>query len=479
VKILLFGTGDYYQKYKRWFRKEDIAGLIDNDANKQGTLIDGYEVYPPQMITVLQYDCVVILSVHEAGMRRQLRKLGVADDKIYKFSDLYRHPEIIMTDQPVCLWGSGGMLSEIMSIDDQEAVLIMSHNLDLNGAALALFYLAEILKKNGYFILFVSWSDGELRKYLFEESIPVIIDPNLQMKTQKEIEWVRKFHRIICNTLNYYQFLSDRNLEDKIIWWLHDHRMFYESLDRELLHKIREDNLTVCAVSSIAEDSFKEYFPNFSVKRLVYGIPDVKAAGHEKSEWNGCILDDDADKKQSVCEFIMIGNVQKYKGQDILIKALGMLGKEICARIHVKIVGFRPTAYASMVKEMAEELGETVTFIPPMDRDGIHRLLDRADVLVCPSRIDTMSIVTNEGMQHGVPCIVSDAAGVAAYITDGVDGFIVKQGDVEELAQKILWCVEHCDRLKQVGKAARFLYEQYFSMEIFERELLKIVQEAL
>ena len=128
---------------------------------------------------------------------------------------------------------------------------------------------------------------------------------------------------------------------------------------------------------------------------------------------------------------------------------------------------------------MAEELGETVTFIPPMDRDGIHRLLDRADVLVCPSRIDTMSIVTNEGMQHGVPCIVSDAAGVAAYITDGVDGFIVKQGDVEELAQRILWCVEHCDRLKQVGKAARFLYEQYFSMEIFERELLKIVQEAL
>ena len=53
MKILLFGTGDYYQKYKRWFRKEDIAGLIDNDANKQGTLIDGYEVYPPQMITVL------------------------------------------------------------------------------------------------------------------------------------------------------------------------------------------------------------------------------------------------------------------------------------------------------------------------------------------------------------------------------------------------------------------------------------------
>ena len=463
MKILLFGTGNYYQKYKAWFAQEDIIGLIDNDKSKQGTLVDGHKVYLPQTAVKQVFDCVVILSVHEAVMRRQLIELGVPDDRIYKFSELHKHPEIIMDEQQVYFWGDDKSFSRIISVDCPDIILLMSHNLDLNGASLALFYFAQILKNNGFAILFVSWADGELKKYLSKEGIPTVVDPNLQIKTQKEIMWLQGFHRIVCNTLNYYQFLSDRNLEDKIIWWVHDHFMFYEGLDQKLLKKIRSDNLTVCAVGEISENSFKKFLPDFVVKQLVYGIPDVCSSKvpHEK------------------LEFIMIGNIQKYKGQDILINALKMLDRKVRAQIHVRIVGFHPSAYANDVKKMAEGLEDIVSFIPPADREGIYSLLDEADILVCPSRIDTMSIVTNEGMQRGIPCIVSDAAGVSAYITNGVDGIITKRGDAKMLAEKIIWCIEHRDQLERIGKAARHLYEKYFSMEVFEGHLLNIVHEAL
>lgn len=463
MKILLFGTGDYYRKYREWFRREDIKGLIDNDENKQGILIDGFQVYLPCTAVYLEYDCVVILSVHEEAMHRQLVELGVPEDKIYKFSELHRHSELIKAAQPICFWGDDRMISDIVAGSYANAILLMSHNLDLNGASLALFYMAQILVKNRFQVFVASCADGALRSHFYEKGVPTIIDPNLQVRTQKEVQWTYGFQKIICNTLNYYRFLSDRKQDTKVIWWLHDPLMFYKSLDQEVLHKIQDDNLTVCAVGPIAEDAFKVYFPNALVRQLIYGIPDkpINRIPHEK------------------LEFIIIGNVQEYKGQDILIQALKRLDSETIEQIHVKIVGFQPSAYANAVKAQAEELGSVVDFMPPTDREQIHRLLEEADVLVCPSRVDTMPIVTNEGMQHCLPCIVSDAAGTSAYIKDGVDGFIVKQGSVESLLQKITWCVDHQDQLEQIGQAGRRIYKQYFSMETFEKNLLPIVRDAL
>ncbi len=459
MKILLFGTGDYYRKYREWFSPEDVLGLIDNDESKRGTFIDGYKIYLPYEAVNLPYDGIVILSVHEQAMRSQLLKLGVPDEKIYAFSELYRHPELIVDDRAVCLWGSDEQLSGILPRDCGNAILLMSHNLDFNGASLALFYLAQILIKNGYSVFVASWSDGALRQKLYEENIPVIVDPNLQMRTHRETEWTHGFHRIICNTLNYYQFLSDRNLEDKVVWWLHDPLMFYKSLDKERLHAISGKNLTVCAVSPIAELAFKEYFPSFEVMQLVYGIPDISAhkQSHEKMV------------------FITIGNVQEYKGQDILIQALKRLGEEERRQIQVNIVGFQPSAYANAVKALAEDLSDVVDFIPPVGREEIHKLLDMADILVCPSLADTMSIVSNEAMQHSLPCIVSDAVGVAAYIKDGENGFVVRQGDAQALTEKIRWCMKHRDRLEQMGENSRQIYEQYFSMEVFEKKLMEII----
>ncbi len=35
MKYLIFGTGDYYERYKKWFRREEIVALIDNSPKKK------------------------------------------------------------------------------------------------------------------------------------------------------------------------------------------------------------------------------------------------------------------------------------------------------------------------------------------------------------------------------------------------------------------------------------------------------------
>ena len=72
MKYLLFGTGDYYERYKKWFLSQDVLALMDNSTVKQGLTIDGIEVMSPEEAARLPYDRIVILSFYYLEMRNQL-----------------------------------------------------------------------------------------------------------------------------------------------------------------------------------------------------------------------------------------------------------------------------------------------------------------------------------------------------------------------------------------------------------------------
>ena len=94
MKYLLFGTGDYYNRYKKWFEPEDVLALLDNAPEKQNTLLDGIPVLSPQEGIKLEYDAVIILSFYVKSMKQQLVELGVEEEKIIHFFDLHKIPEI-------------------------------------------------------------------------------------------------------------------------------------------------------------------------------------------------------------------------------------------------------------------------------------------------------------------------------------------------------------------------------------------------
>lgn len=462
MRILLFGTGDYYHKYKGWFNPEEIDVLIDNDRCKQGKRIDGYLVVSPEEASERDFDCIVILSVHEAAMRRQLTELGISEEKIYKFSELHRHPGVLKGRREIQCYGDDTFFAGMMAGRLSDTIVLMSHNLDLNGASLALFYGAQVLKSNGYSVLFVSWTDGPLRAHIRERNIPLIIDVNMQIKTQTQREWLRSCRMMICNTINYSHFLSERDETVRVLWWLHDPEIFYAGLDLDQLGKMSPKNMAVCAVGPIAERAFKKYFLHWKVGQLLYGIPDI----------------DPHPRCHKAMEIVVIGNVQDYKGQDILVEALKRLPQEAIEKVHVRIIGAQQSAYATAVRRAAEKI-EQVSFLTAVDREEIHEVLDGADLLVCPSRVDCMPVAVCEGMQHGLPCIVSDATGIAAYINDGVDGFVFKSEDIEDLSERLLWCVSHPKELVSMGKRARLVYERHFSMEVFEKQFLQTVYSTL
>lgn len=272
MKYLLFGTGDYYERYKKWFPKESVLALMDNSPKKQGIKIDGLSVMAPKDALRHPYDRIVILSFYVREMRRQLIELGTDPEKICHFYDLH---DLLLRQgwrkRPLYYWECGRP-AETGIKPAGKKVLLLSHDLNLGGPSLALFHAAAVLKQKGWVPVYASMIDGPLRERLLEEQIPVVVDENLQVETMGEALWVRDFDLIICNTINYYVFLSERQENIPVIWWLHDSEFFYDGVDGKKLSRINQKNLRIVSVGPVPRRAIRKYLPDVEISDFLYGV---------------------------------------------------------------------------------------------------------------------------------------------------------------------------------------------------------------
>ena len=303
MKFLLFGTGEYYNRYKIWFEKKDISALIDNSEEKQGYRIDGIFVISPEDIFEYAFDAVIILSFYVRDMKRQLVKLGVPDGKIYHFFDLNRLLCSTLIKKELRCYG-------IERQKKKKKILLLSQDLTFGGPALALYHAAQTLIKRGYYAVFASMIDGPLRAALIRKRIPVIIDENLMVRTMEESEWVKEYELLICNTMNFHVFLSQRDIIVPVAWWLHDALFFYDGVRGEVMDRLVTDNMRIWSVSPIPERAVKSFRDDFHVESLLYGVEDImKRSGRIQTD--------------KVC-FTVIGYIEYRKGQDILFEAVSI-----------------------------------------------------------------------------------------------------------------------------------------------------------
>lgn len=461
MQVLIFGTGDYYHRYKKWFNQENIIALLDNNKEKQHTKLDGHLILSPQDGVKLTYDRIYILSVYDKAMRQQLLDLGVSSDKVYNQFDLRRGLHSSIRKKPLNILCMDHKFTTLCS-ESKQKILLLSYDLRLNGASMAALYAARALLQSGYDVVVGTSEGGEICQELLNLNIPVVVDANLQIETACDAEWIQQFSVVICNTMNYYQFLSMRNLSQYFIWWLHDSELFYDSLDKKILCSIVPDRLAVYAVGPVPRNAFQKYLPEISVHTLLYGIPDVgylPPLKHEK------------------VIFALIGLVQMRKGQDLFVEAVKRLPESLREMAEFWIVGDDSSLFAQKVHADAAQVSQ-IRFWGECGRTAMQNLYPKISVLVAPSREDPMPVVATEAMMYYRPCIVSNVAGTAEYIENGKNGWICETEDVEDLKDKMLCALEHPEKLEIMGRKARKIYDSYFSMTVFERNLLTAVQKC-
>jgi glycosyltransferase involved in cell wall biosynthesis len=203
----------------------------------------------------------------------------------------------------------------------------------------------------------------------------------------------------------------------------------------------------------------------------------VKQADHTQ-------LCQELDVRSENLNVIILGQLYRPKGVDLLIRAFGELAKER-ASVRLYIVGdpvleeYQP--YKAELVAMVEGLGLQERVVFTGWRPDALAILSTMDVLVHPSLSEGFGRAVLEAMALGKPVCASRVGGLRESIRDGENGFSIPPGDVEALTDRLGRLLDDADLRARFGKAAhatveaRFLIDEKVSQ--FEDFALELAEE--
>ncbi|MFT4043629.1 MAG: glycosyltransferase family 4 protein [Gordonia sp. (in: high G+C Gram-positive bacteria)] len=169
------------------------------------------------------------------------------------------------------------------------------------------------------------------------------------------------------------------------------------------------------------------------------------------------------------------------KGQDMLIRALPLIQREIADAVLV-IVGGGP--YAETLYRLAadEHVGDDVLFTGSVPAEELSAYHNIADVFAMPARtrgrgldVEGLGIVYLEASATGVPVIAGTSGGAPETVREGITGTVVDGTDVAAIALAVLGILRDRDTAARMGAAGREFTEhtwQWSHMAARLRQLL-------
>lgn len=165
-------------------------------------------------------------------------------------------------------------------------------------------------------------------------------------------------------------------------------------------------------------------------------------------------------KKKYHTEKIIIGTVKTLQhtyGIDILISAFA----KVCSQINspdllkLEITGGGPDL--NDLKSLAESLGidSQVVFHGAVEHERVPDMLNRLDIYVALSRMESFGVAALEASACEKPVVVSDAEGLVEVTKDGVTGFIVSKNNIDEASEALLKLINDGELRKNMGIAGR------------------------
>ncbi len=146
-------------------------------------------------------------------------------------------------------------------------------------------------------------------------------------------------------------------------------------------------------------------------------------------------------------------------------------GVDVLAKAFVKVAQVDPTvnlillgggSQGAHIRQILMKGGvmERVHFGGQVGQRDLPRWYHMADIYISPSHVDGTSVTLLEALASGLPCLVSDISGNKEWVEDGVNGWLFRDGDVDDLAEKILSAIKSRRSFGRIGKAARKTAEE-------------------
>ncbi|EOS34834.1 hypothetical protein C804_01157 [Lachnospiraceae bacterium A4] len=459
MKVIIFGLGNYYQIQRPKLASLtdiEIVAFADNNAELWDKNIDERRVISPAEILSKSFDKLIIVSLYVSEIYHQLVSLGVDRDRIISWPHFWseRMKGKMEIYEP-----------EMKCADNGGKVLIISNDLDYNGASLAAVYAAKALIEHYYVVLAVPLGNEKLIRETVNDGITVAVCAALPWLGDREQNWMKQFDVVLVNTYPMIESALGVRENCPVLWWLHESSGNFPIVKQQYPEGVEGKefkDIKICAVSEIAWHNFNKVHPEWNGKVLPLGIPD-KMKKWERRDVHKVI-------------FTLIGGICPGKGQDYFLNAIERLGNRESAEFWL-IGGIGDNEYCRKIRKKAEEIG-AVKLLGERTRAEMDYIFQEIDVVVCASQEETLSIAVIEGMMSGKICIATNSTGIAHYIDDNRNGFLVEYGNTDVLAKRMGQIIADQRGMQSMREAARETYEKYFSMEAFSGRLEEMICET-
>lgn len=438
--------------------------ICDNNPDKWGKEIEGIPVTSYNEILAIKDKCVYITCAEYREIEEQLFQNGLEKSSVIVADSVFA-PEMISSLQSIIMRHI--TCNDGSKIKKQYDVLIdLSGGMVLGGVETWSYSLKNMLEKSGIKAAYVVPYDKPIDKKNDSSLIISCGDAKNAYITSCINEIIMaKAKVVVCNFP--FEFMQAAcmvkkhiNPHIKIIAVIHNDEDIYYRAYGEW-----KEYIDCCMVIS----------ERIRKRMLNIGFPIEKL---NFLEWNVPIsVDGNYSKQNNVINIGYAGRINKYqKRLDRLIPLAEKL-QEYSIPVHIQIAGVG--TYCEQLKQEVIECGlnKNIEFVGLVEHDQIYSFWQKQDICINLSDFEGHSISQVEAMASGAVPIVTATSGTEDDICDGVNGFIVEIGNIDEMALRIMELYMDQDRLKEMKinavksvreKQKRAARQEAFWLKLFE-----------
>jgi glycogen(starch) synthase len=161
---------------------------------------------------------------------------------------------------------------------------------------------------------------------------------------------------------------------------------------------------------------------------------------------------------------LCVGRLEPEKGYDLALRAFAKIHKRFpTARLTIAGDGAEKENLSRQIDEL--NLTGQVELTGWISPDETFTLLDKATLIIIPSRREGFSLVAVEAASMARPVIGTRVGGLPEVVLHGKTGLLVASEDGDALAQAIAFLLDHPQTAAEMGEAGRRWVAEKFSWE--------------